>query len=74
MNLIPRELHLLYIWLQSNKITFFQKTYYVIFHRARIRLQNTGDYCNLNKANNLKYIGVIIYDTILWDHHITYIK
>ena len=32
-----------------------------------------GD-CNLNKANNLKYLGVIIDDTISWVHHITYIK
>ena len=44
-----------------------------------LKLQNTtidlkmGD-CNLNKANNLKYIGVIIDDTISWVHHITYIK
>ena len=42
-------------------------------------LQNTtidlkmGD-CNLNKANTLKYLGVIIDDTISWVHHITYIK
>ena len=51
----------------------------MIFHRARLKLQNTtidlkmGD-CNLNKANNLKYLGVIIDDTISWVHHITYIK
>ena len=32
-----------------------------------------GD-CNLNKANKLKYIGVIIDDAISWVHHITYIK
>ena len=32
-----------------------------------------GD-CNLNKANNLKYLGVIIDDAMSWVHHITYIK
>ena len=80
ITLVDQELHLLYIWLQSNKLTLhFQKTYYMIFHRARLKLQSTtivlqmGD-CNLNKANNLKYLGVIIDDTISWVHHITYIK
>ena len=80
ITLMNQELHLLYIWLQSNKLTLnFQKTYYMIFHRARLKLQSStinlqmGD-CNLNKANNLKYLGVIIDDTISWVHHITYIK
>ena len=41
-------------------------------HITTIDLQ-MGD-CNLNKANNLKYLGVIIDDTISWVHHITYIK
>ena len=51
----------------------------MIFHRARLKLQSTTidlqmvD-CNLNKANKLKYLGVIIDDTISWVHHITYIK
>ena len=80
ITLMNQELHLLYIWLQSNKLTLnVQKTYYIIFHRARLKLHNTtidlqmGD-CNLNKANNLKYLGVIIDDPISWVHHITYIK
>ena len=80
ITLMNQELHLLYIWLQSNKLTLnCQKTYYMIFHRARLKLQSTtidlqmGD-CNLNKANKLKYLGVIIDDTISWVHHITYIK
>ena len=80
ITLMNQELHLLYICLQSNKLTLnYQKTYYMIFHRARLKLQSTtidlqmGD-CNLNKANNLKYLGVIIDDTISWVHHITYIQ
>ena len=80
ITLMNQELHLLYIWLQSNKLTLnVQKTYYIIFHRARLKLHNTtidlqmGD-CNLNKANNLKYLSVIIDDSISWVHHITYIK
>ena len=80
ITLMNQELNLLYIWLQSNKLTLnIQKTYYIIFHRARLKLQNTtidlkiGD-CNLNKANNLKYLGVIIDDTISWVHHITHVN
>ena len=53
ITLMNQELHLLYIWLQSNKLTLnFQKTYYMIFHRARLKLQSStinlqmGD-CNL---------------------------
>ena len=79
ITLMNQELHLLYIWLQSNKLTLnFQKTYYIIFHRPRLKLHNTtidlqmGD-CNLNKANNLKYLGVIIDNIISWVHHIIYI-
>ena len=80
ITLMNQELHLLYSWLQSNKLTLnIQKTYYMIFHRARLKLQNTTinlkmDDCNLNKANKLHYLGVIIDDTISWVHHITYIK
>ena len=80
ITLMNQELHLLYIWLQSNKLALnIKKTYYMIFYRAMLKLQNTTidlkmDNCNLNKANNLKYLGVIIDDTISWVHHITYIK
>ena len=80
ITLMNKELHLLYICLQSNKLTLnVQKTYYIIFNRARLKLHNTtidlqmGD-CNLNEANNFKYLGVIIDDTMSWVHHITYIK
>ena len=60
ITLMNQELHLLYIWLQSNKLTLnIQKTYNMIFHRARHKLQNTtidlkmGD-CNLNNNLNIK--------------------
>ena len=39
ITLMNQELHLLYIWLQSNKLTLkVQKTYYIIFHRARLNI------------------------------------
>ena len=48
------------------------------FHGARLKLQNTtidlqiGD-CQLNKANHLKYLSVMIDDTISWVHYIVFI-
>ena len=37
ITLMDQKLYLLYIWLQSNKLTLnFQKTYYNIFHRASL--------------------------------------
>ena len=42
ITLMNQELHLLYIWLQPNKLTLnVQKTYYIIFHRAILKLHNT---------------------------------
>ena len=80
ITLLNQELHLLYVWLQSNKLTLnYRKTCYIIFHIARLQLHNAtidlqmGD-CNLNKANKQNYPGVIIDDTISWVHHITFIK
>ena len=42
---MQKELNLLYIWLQANKLSLNgQKTYYIIFHRARIKLtSHTSD-------------------------------
>ena len=39
VNRMQRKLNLLYTWLQANKLLLNgQKTYYIIFHRARIKL------------------------------------
>ena len=39
--LINKELNLLFTWLQANKLAINgQKTYYIIFHRARIKLMD----------------------------------
>ena len=62
---IQKELNLLYTWLQANKRSLNrQKTYYIIFHRARIKLTShtsdlyMGDYI-LTATDKLKYIGII---------------
>ena len=38
MDIINNEIQKLYIWLRANKLTLnIDKTYYMIFHRARIK-------------------------------------
>ena len=77
---MQKELNLLYTWLQANKLSLNgQKTYYIIFHRARIKLtSHTSDlYMGnsiLTTTDKLKYLGVIIDDKITWIPHITYVK
>ena len=45
VNRMQKELNLLYTWLQANKLSLNgQKTYYIVFHRARIKLtRHTSD-------------------------------
>ena len=77
---MQKELNLLHTWLQANKLSLNgQKTYYIIFHRARIKLTShtydlyMGDSI-LTTTDKLKYIGVIMDDKITWIPHITYVK
>ena len=75
---INRELELLFTWLQANKLSLNrQKTYYILFHRARIKVTNQSTTLVmggsiLNVTNEIKYLGVIIDDKITWIPHITY--
>ena len=78
--LINKELNLLFTWLQANKLSLNgQKTYYIIFHRARIKLTDyssnlvMGDSI-ITATNEIKYLGVIIDNKITWIPHITYVK
>ena len=72
---MQKELNLLYIWLQANKLLLnVQKTYYIIFHRARIKLtSHTSDlYMGgsiITATDKLKYLGVIIDNKITWIPH-----
>ena len=77
---MQKELNSLYTWLQANKLSLNgQKKYYIIFHRARIKLKShtsdsyMGDSI-LTTTDKLKYLGVIIDDKITWIPHITYQK
>ena len=77
---INKELALLFTWLQANKLSLNgQKTYYMIFHRARIKLINNSSNVViggsiLTKIDEIKYLGVIIDNKLTWIPHITYVK
>ena len=76
--LLNKELDLLYIWLNSNKLSLnTQKTFYLLFHRARIKGNNSVvkiNDCVLNRVNIIKYLGVIIDHKLKWCEHISYVK
>ena len=57
-------LDLLTDWLKSNWLSLnAQTTFYLLFHKARIKTHITSikmDGCELNRINSIKYLGVII--------------
>ena len=76
--LLNKELDLLSIWLNSDKLSLnTQKTFYLLFHRARIKGNNAVvkiNDCVLNRVNIIKYLGVIIDHKLKWCEHISYVK
>ena len=73
---VNSEFCLLNTWLKANKLSLnVNKTYYLVFHRARIDIDNdtsirTNDSI-INRASHLKYLGVIIDCKLNWIPHIT---
>ena len=73
------QLEELSVWLKANKLSLnVQKTYYMVFHRAKIKNdQQSNIVMNnvcLQRTNNLKYLGVVIDHKLNWTHHIAYVK
>ena len=75
------ELESLCIWFKSNKLSLnTQKTFYMVFHRARLKtIDNSSmdiimDNYILTKVNSIKYLGVIVDHKLNWLDHITYVK
>ena len=66
------ELQLLSTWLKSNKLSLnTTKSYYAVFHRARIKLPNSSikikiDEANIIEVQCIKYLGVILDNKLLW--------
>ena len=56
----------LYLWLRANTLTLnINKTYYMIFHRARIKSKDFAlgisiNKCALKEVENCKYLGIIL--------------
>ena len=72
------ELELLSRWFKANKLCLnAQKTFYLVFHRARIKdheLSIQIDGSTLNRSRNIKYLGVIIDHKLNWCEHIAHVK
>ena len=72
------ELELLSRWFKANKLSLnTQKTFYLVFHRARIKdheLSIQIDGSTLNRSRNIKYLGVIIDHKLNWCEHIAHVK
>ena len=72
------ELELLSTWLKANKLSLnAQKTFFLVFHRARIKDHNMSiqmDGSAINRSSSIKYLGVIIDHKLNWCEHISYVK
>ena len=76
--LIPNKKKLS-LWLRSNKLSLnVLKTYYFVFHRAKIKSDEHAVIIINNvifqRTNSLKYIGVIIDYKLNWSQHIAHVK
>ena len=76
---LNNELDKLSIWLCANKLSLnVQKTYFMVFHRAKIKIVNpinvTMNNCCLKKTDSLRYLGVIIDHRLNWSQRITHVK
>ena len=66
IEIVNSELQLLSTWLKSNKLSLnTTKSYYVVFHRARMKLPINSIKMNIDNANIMevhciKYLGVIL--------------
>ncbi len=76
--ILNNELNVLYVWLQSNKLSLnTQKTFYMIFHRARLKETHFEIMINnvvLTRSKSIKYLGLLIDDKLKWIDHITHVK
>ncbi|MGL1889690.1 MAG: reverse transcriptase domain-containing protein [Reichenbachiella sp.] len=66
------------IWLKANKLSLnAQKTFYMVFHRARIKDHNVHLYMDneaLSGTKVFKYLGLLIDDKLKWTHHVLHVR
>ena len=65
-------------WLLCNKLTLnTNKSYYMVFHRARIKLTNIDigiNGSNLQREKCVKYLGLMVDKKLKWIDHIAHVK
>ena len=68
-------------WFKANRLSLnTTKTFYLIFHRTRIKHMSgvanrtTMDNTILVKTSSLKYLGVIVDHKLNWIEHISYVR
>ena len=80
--LINSELEKVKEWCDVNKLSInFSKTYYMIIKSSRkisgnmeVKLQSVDGSCHLlRKKDHIKYLGVLIDESLSWKYHISYI-
>ena len=77
---LNQGLYKLSTWLKANKLSLnTDKTYYIIFHRARMKLKDNKYPIIMNNSllSNIKthkYLGVILDSKMSWIQHIAYVK
>ena len=77
---VNSELLLLSTWLKSNKLLLnTTKSYYAVFHRARMKLPNNSiklkiENINIKEVQSIKYLGVILDNKLSWIQHISYFQ
>ena len=71
----------LYTWFTANRLSLnTAKTFYMIFHRTRIKHMSgvansiVMDNNIFVKTSSLKYLGVIVDDKLNWIKHISYVR
>ena len=79
VKLLTLELDKLSVRFKANTLSLnVQKTYYIVFHRARIKIDKhpvvTMDKMCLNKTESLKYLEMIIDHKLNWTSHIAHVK
>ena len=78
IKLLHTELCKLSIWLSSDKLSLnTNKTFHLLFHRARIKPFKISMKMNgsiINRVNSIKYLAVIIYYKLNWIEHSAYVK
>ena len=72
------ELSSLNEWLLCNKLTLnTNKSYYMVFHRARIKLTNIDIGINgstLQRVKCVKYLGLMVDQKLKWIDHIAHVR